>query len=151
MGGVVSIAFVLVGLAFLAGALINMFRGDWRNAAGGLAISLALFAAGFVTERRHRARGRRRAAELAAWKGLEKLLLSRSDLKELLDWLDRPGAPECETTFAQTVEFLQGRALPVEPTLEWLRANGGGCDCEVIYNVDDKFGAEVGRRRDEAG
>jgi hypothetical protein len=32
----------------------------------------------------------------------------------------------------------------------WLIAQGGGCDCEVLANLEDRWGARAHRRRDAA-
>jgi len=86
-----------------------------------------------------------------AWKQeQEKLVasipMSHQDLRELFDHLDREGAPQCDhTLLRETIEFLQKRGLDVERIVPWLREFGGYCDCEVIYNLDDKFGKIVGR------
>ena len=71
--------------------------------------------------------------------------MPHQDLRDLFDHLDREGASECDHTHRETIEFLQKRGLDVERIIPWLRQNGGYCDCEVIYNVDDKFGEIVGR------
>jgi hypothetical protein len=88
-----------------------------------------------------------------AWKEQEQQKLVSSipiphqDLRDLLDYLDRPNPPQCAHTLRETIEFLQKRNLNVERTVAWLREYGGYCDCEVIFNVDDKFGEIVGRGR----
>lgn len=41
-------------------------------------------------------------------------------------------------------EYLRQRRLDVERIVPWLRAHGGYCDCEVLYNVVDEFGEIVG-------
>lgn len=74
---------------------------------------------------------------------LASLPLSASELCELFAWLDREDAPPCDNTLCETVEFLQARKLDVDKVVAWLHEHGGGCDCEVIYNVDDKFGELV--------
>lgn len=56
----------------------------------------------------------------------------------------RAGAP-CTHTFKETQEFLSNAGLPVAKTIEWLRHNGAGCDCEVIFNTDAEWGEHVGR------
>jgi len=86
-----------------------------------------------------------------AWKQQDEQKLVASipmphqDLRGLFDHLDREGAPPCDHTLRETIEFLQKRALDVERVVPWLREYGGYCDCEVICNVDDKFGEIVGR------
>jgi hypothetical protein len=86
-----------------------------------------------------------------SWKEQERQKLIASipmpyqDLRGLFDHLDREGAPECDHTLRDTVEFLQKHGLDVERIVSWLREHGGHCDCEVINNVDDTFGEIVGR------
>lgn len=93
----------------------------------------------------------RKEALKRAWKQQEdqKLLASIPmplvDLRALFDYLDRDDAPECDHTLRDTIGFLQGRGLDVDRIAVWLREHGGYCDCEVIYNVDDKFGRFVER------
>jgi len=92
-----------------------------------------------------------RKAELKkAWKEQERqkliasIPISHKDLRDLFDHLDRGGV-ECDHTLRETTEFLQKRGLDVDRVVAWLREYGGYCDCEVIYNVDEKFGEIVGR------
>lgn len=70
--------------------------------------------------------------------------ISHDDLRDLFNHLDRGGV-ECDHTLRETIEFLQQRGLDVERVVDWLHEYGGFCDCEVIYNVDEKFGEIVGR------
>jgi hypothetical protein len=88
-----------------------------------------------------------------AWKEQErqKLIASipmpQQDLRDLFDYLDRENPPPCNHTLHETIEFLKKRGLDPERIVPWLREHGGYCDCEVIFNVDDKFGEIVGRSR----
>jgi hypothetical protein len=75
---------------------------------------------------------------------LSSIPLGIKDLRDLFDHLDRGGI-ECDHTLRETIEFLQVRGIEVAPVAEWLRNNGGFCDCEVIFNVDEKYGELVGR------
>ena len=77
--------------------------------------------------------------------------ISDDDVAALFTYLNRPDPPPCEHSHAETTAFLQSRGLPIAETLEWLRSNGGFCDCEVIYNVADKWGERVGWRSEENG
>lgn len=87
----------------------------------------------------------------AAWKQAEqqKLIdsipIPQKDLRDLFDFLDRENAPACDHTLKETREFLTSRGHDPEKIIPWLQEYGGYCDCEVIYNVDDKFGEIVGR------
>jgi hypothetical protein len=91
-----------------------------------------------------------KAALKKAWQEQERQKLIASipiphkDLRDLFDHLDRGGV-ECDHTLRETTEFLRARGLDVERVVAWLREYGGFCDCEVIYNVDEKFGEIVGR------
>ena len=93
----------------------------------------------------------RKEALKKAWKEQEnqKLLagmpLSKEDLKELFDYLDRPDPPPCDHTLRETISFLGKKKLDVKRVVPWLKEHGGYCDCEVIFNVDDKFAELIGR------
>jgi hypothetical protein len=93
----------------------------------------------------------RKDALKKAWREQEQKKLADSipiphaDLKELFDYLDRENPPPCDHTLRETIEFLQKKKLSVERVVPWLREHGGYCDCEVIYNVEEKFGPFVGR------
>jgi len=77
-------------------------------------------------------------------KSCSSIPLGLKDLRDLFDHLDRGGI-ECDHTLQETIEFLQFRGIEVVPIVEWLRNNGGFSDCEVIFNVDEKYGEMVGR------
>jgi hypothetical protein len=87
----------------------------------------------------------------SAWKEQERqkivasIPMSHQDLRDLFDYLDREDAPPCGHTLRATIEFLRNRGLDADRIVAWLGEYGGYCDCEVIYNVDDKFGEIVGR------
>ena len=36
-------------------------------------------------------------------------------------------------------EFLEKQKVDVESVLDWIINEGGGCDCEVLYNVEERF------------
>lgn len=78
-----------------------------------------------------------------------KMPISKSDLKALFDYLDRPNPPPCDRTFKETIEFLEKHNLNKDVIIPWLNEYGGYCDCEVIFNVDDKWGEYVGREYEE--
>ncbi|MEZ8188021.1 DUF2695 domain-containing protein [Shewanella sp. 5S214] len=70
--------------------------------------------------------------------------MSVDELKELLSFLNRQSAPECDHTLKETIEFLKSKQLNPEVVIPWLGEHGGFCDCEVIYNVYDDVGDIVG-------
>ena len=74
----------------------------------------------------------------------ESLPMEVDTLKELLSYLGREGAPPCDHTLKETVEFLQGRGIDPRNVLPWLHNYGGYCDCEVVFNVYDAVGDIVG-------
>jgi hypothetical protein len=78
-------------------------------------------------------------------KEIRRMPISKNDLKDLLDFLDRPNAPACDHTFKETLEFIVKKGLDRDIIIPWLNEYGGYCDCEVIYNVDEKWGEFVGR------
>ncbi|MEG0371805.1 MAG: DUF2695 domain-containing protein [Clostridium sp.] len=45
----------------------------------------------------------------------------------------------CDDTLKYTIKFLEDNDLPVEESVDWLRANGGFCDCEALANIEDKI------------
>ena len=96
-------------------------------------------------------RNPREEALQKAWKAQEQQTLITSiplpheDLRALFEHLEHAGAPQCDHTLRETIKFLQKRRLDVERIVPWLQKHGGYCDCEVIYNVADRFGEVVGR------
>lgn len=59
---------------------------------------------------------------------------------ELFDYLnDKSETVECNHDFSLTNEFLKDKNVDIEKVLEFLQVNGAGCDCEVIFNVEEKF------------
>lgn len=67
------------------------------------------------------------------------LPLPREALQALFDHLDNSLAEGCDHTLRLTRAFLQQRSLPVDTILPWLVEHGGGCDCEVLANVEERF------------
>ena len=65
--------------------------------------------------------------------------LSKPQLRELFDYLDRPECPACDHTLKETTDFLRSRALKPDLVVPWLREHGGFCDCEVLANVENEF------------
>jgi hypothetical protein len=67
--------------------------------------------------------------------------ISKPDLKALFDYVDeRLEQDGCDHTLKATRSFLAQQNLPQEPILDWLVEEGGGCDCEIIANVEDGWG-----------
>jgi hypothetical protein len=70
--------------------------------------------------------------------------LSVDELKDLLSYLNRENAPECDHTLRETIQFLESIKLNPDKIIPWLGEHGGFCDCEVIFNVYDDVGDIVG-------
>jgi hypothetical protein len=69
-----------------------------------------------------------------------KLPVSKSDLKELFDWVDAKLEEEgCDHTLKHTKAFLMHRGLPANEVVAWLGEECGYCDCEAAANVGDGF------------
>lgn len=56
----------------------------------------------------------------------------------LFDYLDID-YEKCEGDLRKTIAFLEENHYPVEKVVDWLRKNGAGCDCEVLFNVEEQF------------
>lgn len=88
---------------------------------------------------------------LKAWRQQEtanlvaSIPMPHADLRDLFDLLDRENAPPCDHSLQETIQFLRQRNLDVDRIVSWLNSHGGYCDCEVIFNVEEKFGEMVGR------
>jgi len=70
--------------------------------------------------------------------------ISKPDLKALFDWLNETAPEECDGTLIRTRAFLHEHGLPEKAVTDWLIGYGGGCDCEVLANVEEVWGQQVG-------
>ena len=71
-------------------------------------------------------------SERLSWMPLEK-----NELESLLDWLDQTIPKKgCKHDYTLTKEWLSSKPVDTSTTLMALMAKGGGCDCEVVYNVE---------------
>lgn len=71
----------------------------------------------------------------------ESLPMEKSLFLELFDYLDEHLSEEdCSQEFTLTIQFLKNKNVDIEKVLEFLKENGGYCDCEVLDNVEEKFG-----------
>jgi hypothetical protein len=70
----------------------------------------------------------------------DSLPIPKKIFQKLFDYLDEKSEEsECNHNFDMTVKFLKENNCHVENVLEWLTEHGAGCDCEVLYNVEDFF------------
>ena len=68
------------------------------------------------------------------------LPMERKLFYKLFDFLnDKSETTECKHDFFLTKEFLKDKNIEIQKVLEFLEENGAGCDCEVIFNVEEKF------------
>ena len=71
---------------------------------------------------------------------INSLPMSKDLFHELFDYLDeRLSEEECKGNLEMTEEFLKQNNCSIEEVEEWLEKNGGGCDCEVLLNVEELF------------
>lgn len=49
---------------------------------------------------------------------------------------------DCDETLRFSIEFAEQSYWEVNKITEWLRANGGYCDCEVLMNVEELVNGE---------
>ena len=71
----------------------------------------------------------------------ESLPVSREIFKKLFDFLDEKlEEHDCDDSLNLTNKFLETNHIEnIEEVENWLKENGGFCDCEVLYNVEEKF------------
>ncbi len=63
--------------------------------------------------------------------------LDQDELEELLDWLDEAVQKRgCNHNYTLTREWLSNKLKDTSTTLAALMAKGGGCDCEIVLNVE---------------
>jgi hypothetical protein len=68
---------------------------------------------------------------------LARMPLDASDLFQLISWLERElDEHPCAHDLQLTRRWLETNGKPLEITEFSLIAQGGGCDCEVVLNVD---------------
>ena len=60
---------------------------------------------------------------------------------QLFDYVDEKLEENdgCDHSLIFTREFLEKQKVDVEIVLDWIVNEGGGCDCEVLYNVEERF------------
>lgn len=69
------------------------------------------------------------------------LPVSREIFRSLFDFLDEELEKNgCDDRLKLTQQFLETNHIEnIEQVENWLKENGGFCDCEVLYNVEEKF------------
>lgn len=71
----------------------------------------------------------------------ESLPISRELFLDLFDALNQePEKNGCDDSLKLTKQFLETNQVQNTDKVEkFLKENGGFCDCEVLYNVEEKF------------
>lgn len=86
-------------------------------------------------EARKQLRAQYKQSERADWEA--RLPLAVDDLEELLNHLDsHVGQDGCDHSFRHTEAWLAAHDHDVNCAVAGFREMGGGCDCEVLANVD---------------
>jgi hypothetical protein len=68
------------------------------------------------------------------------LPMAPAQMKALFDFVDqRLSETECDHSFRHTIAFLDSQQIQQENVLAWLENAGGYCDCEVLFNAEEKL------------
>ena len=87
-------------------------------------------------ELRRAAEAKQRASEEAGLPVLKEVLWA------LFDYLDESLANGCDHSLRLTERFLASREIKPELVAPWLGEYGGFCDCEVLFNVEERWGKQ---------
>ncbi|WOS41256.1 DUF2695 domain-containing protein [Xanthomonas rydalmerensis] len=68
------------------------------------------------------------------------LPLPKETLWALFDHLNDALADGCDHSLRLTTQFLASHGVAPESVIPWLGAHGGFCDCEVLFNVEERWG-----------
>lgn len=66
--------------------------------------------------------------------------ISRPQLSALFHDLDVALKDGCDHTLSFTVAYLRSHGLSETLIIPWLQKQGGYCDCEVLANVEERWG-----------
>lgn len=66
--------------------------------------------------------------------------ISKAQLAQLFDHLDAALVDGCDHSLRFTLAFLHTRELAATSIIPWLGEYGGFCDCEVLTNVEERWG-----------
>ncbi|MGE6395838.1 DUF2695 domain-containing protein [Chryseobacterium sp. M5] len=92
-------------------------------------------------EKARRKQIQRELQEKARIKFEQSLPTSRELFQNLFDFLDEVLEKNtCDDSLKLTKQFLNSQNIQNREEVEnWLKENGGFCDCEVLYNVEELF------------
>lgn len=93
------------------------------------------------TEKARRKQIQRELQEKARIKFEQSLPTSRELFQNSFDFLDEMLEKNtCDDSLKLTKQFLNFQNIQNREEVEnWLKENGGFCDCEVLYNVEELF------------
>jgi Protein of unknown function (DUF2695) len=97
-----------------------------------------------MPEKSERLRRKEMVREVVAKRRAEaerQLPMSLVQLHGLLDTLDKALAAGCDHSLQYTQAYLSSQNLASEEVVPWLQEHGGFCDCEVLANVEEEWGA----------
>ena len=83
---------------------------------------------------------RKDAENSARAKDESRMPISMSQLSELFDHLDVALVKGCDHTLTFTMAYLRSHGLSEDLIIPWLQEYGGYCDCEVLANVEERWG-----------
>jgi hypothetical protein len=71
---------------------------------------------------------------------INSLPIDKSIIIDLFDFLDTElGERDCNHDYQITKDFLKQKGIDNDSLFEWFQDNGGYCDCEILYNIEEKF------------
>ena len=71
---------------------------------------------------------------------IESLPIEKELIIELFDYLDNELEKQnCNDDYKIAKSFFQIKGMNNEKIYEWFKKNGGYCDCEILYNIEEKF------------
>lgn len=93
------------------------------------------------TEKARRKQIQRELQEKAQAEFEKNLPISRELFQNLFDFLDEElEGNACNDSLKMTKQFLEFQNIQNKEEVEnWLKENGGFCDCEVLYNIEEFF------------
>lgn len=93
------------------------------------------------TEKESRRQIHKELQEKAKIEFEKSLPISKELFQTLFDFLDEELEKNgCDDRLKFTKQFLEiNKIQNVDEVENWLKENGGFCDCEVLYNVEEKF------------
>lgn len=91
-------------------------------------------------EKERRKKLHREIAKKEQEKFFKSLPLDKSYILDLFDFLNVELEERgCNHNFQIASEFLKSKGLDKESVFEWFREQGGYCDCEILFNIEERF------------